>query len=127
MNFFAPRPSPSPSVSRPTINDILALRPDVLRWARRRGLCLDAEDLAQEALFKATLEFHTFDPARGSLKGWLYTVTLRSCSLYQRRDQRDALKKAFDRDVTDVIPFLGPPPDHEVMCRLMFATTLHAL
>jgi RNA polymerase sigma-70 factor (ECF subfamily) len=35
---------------------------------------LEAEDLAQEALLKAVRNLHRFDPAKGSMDGWLWRI-----------------------------------------------------
>jgi len=49
----------------------------VFRFARM--LChnpADSEDLAQEALLKAMRSLHRFDPSRGSLDTWLWTIVM---------------------------------------------------
>jgi RNA polymerase sigma-70 factor (ECF subfamily) len=49
----------------------------VFRFARM--LChnpADSEDLAQEALLKAMRGLHRFDPRRGSLDTWLWTIVM---------------------------------------------------
>lgn len=48
---------------------------DVCRFAALMSASpADAEDLAQEALFKAVRGLHGFDPARGSVSGWLWRI-----------------------------------------------------
>ena len=51
--------------------------PRVFRFARM--LChsaADSEDLAQEALLKAMRSLYRFDPSRGSLDAWLWSIVM---------------------------------------------------
>src|SRR5205085_2607216 len=66
--------------------------PLIFAFGRRRGLQdADAADLAQDVLARVCQAVRTleYDPARGSFRSWLYTVT-RNCFLtfVQRRGRQ---------------------------------------
>lgn len=45
----------------------------------------DAEDVMQEALVYAFRNLHRYDPARGAVRTWLYTITVSRCRNARRR------------------------------------------
>ncbi|HVO42402.1 MAG TPA: RNA polymerase sigma factor [Aggregatilineales bacterium] len=45
----------------------------------------DAEDVTQEAMVYAFRNLHRYDPARGTLRTWLYTITVSRCRNARRR------------------------------------------
>jgi RNA polymerase sigma-70 factor (ECF subfamily) len=62
--------------------------PLLLRWTRLAGLPeADAADLVQDVfvVLAAELPDFKYDPARGSFRGWLKTVTVNKCREQQRR------------------------------------------
>ena len=45
----------------------------------------DAEDVTQEAMVYAFRNLHHYDPARGAIRTWLYTITVSRCRNARRR------------------------------------------
>ncbi len=45
----------------------------------------DAEDVAQEVMVYVFRNLHRYDPARGALRTWLYTITVSRCRNARRR------------------------------------------
>ncbi|WP_110815560.1 sigma-70 family RNA polymerase sigma factor [Pseudoroseicyclus aestuarii] len=74
------------------------------RMLRRADL---AEDAVQETLVLIWRRAHQFDPARGSAKGWVYTILRNRCLTLLRREDREvatqpaAFDSAEDRIVLD--------------------------
>jgi RNA polymerase sigma-70 factor (ECF subfamily) len=54
----------------------------VLRIVRNTA---DAEDVTQDTFLKAMMALPTFDPSRGSMVGWLYTIAVRTAINHTRR------------------------------------------
>lgn len=53
----------------------------------------DAEDVVQEAFIRAYNSFHNFNPKKGALGAWFYTILIRSFNAFQRRDYAYAREK----------------------------------
>src|SRR5438552_734161 len=45
----------------------------------------DAEDVVQEAMVYIFRNLHRYEPARGALRTWLYTITVSRCRNARRR------------------------------------------
>jgi RNA polymerase sigma-70 factor (ECF subfamily) len=66
--------------------------PLLVSVSRRSGLSeADAEDVAQDVLAMVARQMHGFqyDPARGSFKAWLLTLTRRRIARHWRRGEKD--------------------------------------
>ncbi len=75
----------------------------VYSFCRRRLDAETARDITQEVFVSAWRSHHRFDPARGSLRGWLMAITKnRVVDLYRHRSRRPQTVSAFDGE---------PPPD----------------
>jgi RNA polymerase sigma-70 factor (ECF subfamily) len=74
---------------RAFVNDVLALRPALMGFARRLcGQEADAEDLVQDTILRALAAQHHF--AEGTnLKAWLFTILRNSFNTRWRRSQRE--------------------------------------
>jgi len=72
------------------------------RMLRRADL---AEDAVQETLVLVWRRAHQFDPARGSAKGWVYTILRNRCLTLLRREDREIATEpeAFDREADGVV------------------------
>lgn len=72
------------------------------RMLRRPDL---AEDAVQETLVLVWRRAHQFDPARGSAKGWIYTILRNRCLTLLRREDREVATEpdAFDRDADSTV------------------------
>lgn len=72
------------------------------RMLRRVDL---AEDAVQETLVLIWRRAHQFDPARGSAKGWVYTILRNRCLTLLRREDREVATEpeAFDRVVDGAV------------------------
>ena len=75
-----------------------------LRMLRRRDL---AEDAVQDCLVKVWRKASQFDPARGSARGWLYTILRNRCLTMMRQESREiatedeTLQRTRDEDVVE--------------------------
>ncbi|WP_261398345.1 sigma-70 family RNA polymerase sigma factor [Maritimibacter alkaliphilus] len=69
------------------------------RMLRRSDL---AEDAVQDALVLVWRRAGQFDPARGSAKGWLYTILRNRCLTMLRSEEREVTSDAADVDLTPV-------------------------
>ncbi|ACM03065.1 sigma-70 family RNA polymerase sigma factor [Cereibacter sphaeroides] len=69
------------------------------RMLRRSDL---AEDAVQDALVLVWRRAGQFDPARGSARGWLYTILRNRCLTMLRREDREVTTDAADVDTTPV-------------------------
>ncbi len=68
-----------------------ALAPRVKSTLRKRGLDREAaEDVMQDVLLSIWIKAGLFDPARGSLMGWVYTIT-RNASIDRARRQKPSV------------------------------------
>ena len=75
----------------------------IYSFCRRRVDAESARDLTQEVFVSAWRSHHRFDPARGSLRGWLMTIAKnRVIDLYRHQSRRPQTVSAFDGE---------PPPD----------------
>ncbi len=87
--------------------------PLVYRYARRRGLQdADAADLTQDVLRTVTRSIKRFeyDPARGTFRGWLMSVTrTRLCDFLARRQASGS----GDTKVVQLLQQLPAPQDEE--------------
>jgi len=66
----------------------------------------DAEDVVQEALVYAFRNLHRYDPARGSVRTWLYTITISRCRNARRRKwlPTTALSQLLNLGVEPTVP-----------------------
>jgi RNA polymerase sigma-70 factor (ECF subfamily) len=101
--------------------------PKIYGWCRQRGLQeADCQDVSQEVLTKLLRKLPTFayDPARGTFRGWLRTVTLHALDDYLQAHRRpgagsgdpaalEALKSAEAR--ADLLQSLREAFDHELL------------
>jgi len=82
--------------------------PSVCRFAAMTArTAADADDLAQEALFRAVRSLRSFDPARGSLEAWLWRIVANAAKDSARRRQRaldliTSLRLASSRETESV-------------------------
>jgi RNA polymerase sigma-70 factor (ECF subfamily) len=101
--------------------------PKIHDWCRRRGVQeADAQDVSQEVL--ATLvrklpEF-AYDPAKGTFRGWLRTVTLNALSHYLQAQRRPGQASGHPADLDalasveaheDLLHHLRESFDHELL------------
>lgn len=79
--------------------------PVLFSYCRKRGLSYeDASDLTQEvcrSVVKAMPGF-VYDPARGSFRGWLYTLLRRGISRHCAKRARDPLNRSEGVDTMDL-------------------------
>ena len=80
---------------------------ELTAFLRRRlplGAQDDAEDLAETALYKAASQAHTFDPARGAFRPWLYAIAtnLRRDLIRSWARRLERLWTASPRDCAEV-------------------------
>ncbi|WP_260728214.1 RNA polymerase subunit sigma-70 [Dactylosporangium roseum] len=82
---------------------------------RMLGSAFDAEDAVQETLLRAWRNAGRFDPARASLKTWLFTIATNVCLDALRSARRRALPLDLDPGAFgETLPddaFVGPVPD----------------
>ncbi len=76
---------------------------------RMLGAALEAEDAVQETFLRAWRG--TFDPDRGSLKTWLYSIATNVCLDMLRGAQRRAIAMDLAEPVTPGTPLGVPLPD----------------
>jgi RNA polymerase sigma-70 factor, ECF subfamily len=76
---------------------------------RMLGAALEAEDAVQETFLKAWR--NRFDPDRGSLKSWLYTIATNVCLDMLRSSQRRALVMDLAAPTVAGTPLGEPLPD----------------
>lgn len=75
----------------------------VYSFCRRRVDTESARDVTQEVFVSAWRSHQRFDPARGSLRGWLMTIAKnRVIDLYRHQSRRPLTVSAYDGE---------PPPD----------------
>jgi RNA polymerase sigma-70 factor (ECF subfamily) len=101
--------------------------PKIYGWCRQRGLQeADCQDVSQEVLTKLLRKLPTFayDPARGTFRGWLRTLTLHALDDYLQARRRpgagsgdpaalEALQSAEARE--DLLHSLREAFDHELL------------
>lgn len=120
-----PRPAATPPVTRA---DLFALRPVVLEWLRRwRSNLHDREDLAQEIMISAHGTFDNFNPEKGSLRAWLYVITIREAYAWVRRDVRKRNNGILDPGEAALVPYRGPSPEDALTSRIALLVMLHLL
>lgn len=69
----------------------------VYSFCRRRLDAETARDVTQEVFVSAWRSHHRYDPARGSLRGWLMSITKnRVVDVYRHRSRRPQTVSAFD-------------------------------
>ncbi|GAA2637804.1 RNA polymerase subunit sigma-70 [Paractinoplanes durhamensis] len=84
---------------------LAALRPELVGFAYRMlGSPFEAEDAAQETMLRAWKHGGDYDPARGSVRTWVYRIATNVCLDMLRSAQRRA--RAVDFEATMV---LGAP------------------
>ncbi|HVK70757.1 MAG TPA: sigma-70 family RNA polymerase sigma factor, partial [Polyangium sp.] len=109
-----PASCPSPPTVRPDelLPQLLALRPDILRWLRSwTRVDADREDICQEVLRVCTRRLDTFDPVRGELRTWVYLHTARVAVRLVRRLRLQAGAFSPDEGASDLIPSSDPSPE----------------
>ncbi|GIM93413.1 RNA polymerase subunit sigma-70 [Paractinoplanes toevensis] len=119
---------------------LAALRPELVGFAYRMlGSPYEAEDAAQEALLRAWKHGGDYDPARGSLRTWVYRIATNVCLDMLRSARRRARPVDFEADLTLgtplpettwVLPILGDPAETAVRrdsVRLAFVAALQHL
>ena len=102
--------SPSePQIGAVTAEELCRMyAPSVCRFAAMTArTAADADDLAQEALFRAVRSLRSFDPARGSLEAWLWRIVANAAKDSARRRQRaldliTSLRLASSRETESV-------------------------
>ncbi len=98
------------------------MRRELLAYCYRMlGSVQDAEDLLQETLLRAWLAYDRYDPARSSLRTWLYRIATNAClTALQQRNRRplpSGLGTPASEDprapmvLGDEVPWLQPFPD----------------
>lgn len=83
-----------------------------LRVVRDPGM---AEDVAQEALVEAWRKAPSFDPARGSAKAWIYTITHRRAVDRVRREQRQREQSAAEAAMVGPVGGVTEAPEVAVV------------
>jgi RNA polymerase sigma-70 factor (ECF subfamily) len=76
---------------------------------RMLGSMHDAEDLVQETYLRAWRAFGGYDPARASLRTWLYRIATNACLTALEQRSRRALPSDLSAATTD--PRTDPGPD----------------
>jgi RNA polymerase sigma factor (sigma-70 family) len=66
------------------------------------------EDIAQNAVLKAFLQFEKFDSSKGSFTNWLLTITKNLCYDFSKRKEKSFLKKEDTSLFSEIADF-----DHE--------------
>ncbi len=113
-----PLPCPPPPTVRPDelLPQLLALRPDILRWLRRwTHVDADREDICQEVLRVCTRRLPTFDPARAELRTWVYLHAARVAVRLVRRLRLQSGAFSPDEGASDLIPSSDPSPESAVI------------
>lgn len=85
---------------------------DVYRYLARRVPASVAEDLASETFVQAATRAHTFDPARGVLRGWIFGIASNLLSRHYRDEER--AYRAFARTGVDPLTDAGAETDRAV-------------
>jgi RNA polymerase sigma-70 factor (ECF subfamily) len=74
----------------PGPQDVASRRPFVVHWLHSLGVPAgDIDDVAQEVLCNAIKSLPSFDPAKGKLEGWLYTIIAREAAQYHAATARE--------------------------------------
>ena len=92
MTYLSPCPPEAGAASPPGFEqDVLALQPALLAFARRLGRQeSDAEDLVQDTILKALAAQHSFTPGT-NLKAWLFTILRNAFNSRWRRSCREVV------------------------------------
>ena len=77
-------------------------------WLERNRT--EAEDLVQETLMQALQSFHRFTPGT-NCRAWLVSILQHIRSNRRRKQGRVVIDSSVD-EVTNVVPFVPPIPDH---------------
>jgi RNA polymerase sigma-70 factor (ECF subfamily) len=97
--------------------------PSVCRFAAMiAGSSTDADDLAQDALFRAVRAVHSYDAARGTAEAWLWRIVVNAARDSARR--RERARDLFER-LTFAAPHESESVEDAVFARLRDAD-LHA-
>jgi RNA polymerase sigma-70 factor, ECF subfamily len=124
--------------------ELATMRGELVGFAYRMlGSPFEAEDAAQETLLRAWRNGGSYDPARASLRTWVYRIATNVCIDMLRSAQRRALATDFAStagpggelgrplpESTWVLPMLGDPPaeaERRETIRLAFVAALQHL
>lgn len=124
--------------------ELTTMRPELVGFAYRMlGSPFEAEDAAQETLLRAWRHGESFDPARASLRTWVYRIATNVCLDMLRSARRRARATDFTSTATPdgdfgpplpestwVLPLLGDPPaeaERRETIRLAFVAALQHL
>lgn len=103
--------------------------PAVLRVARATlGNGPDVDDVVQDAFVSAWQSRHTFNPDKGSLLGWLLTITRhRAIDSVRVRVRHEELSRRAQRAAETTPPESRTPPPERVVDRLVVLDELAGL
>jgi RNA polymerase sigma-70 factor (ECF subfamily) len=92
-------------VPTPTADDLEALRPPLTAYCYRLlGSAADTDDAVQETIIRAHTQRERYDPARGTLRAWMFRISTNICLDLLRGTRRRAL-------CVDLGPAAVPGPD----------------
>ncbi len=83
----------------PTVEEIVAFRPQLLRLARGRRWAGDVDDMVQETLAWACAERDSYNPAKGTVGAWLWgmLITVRREHIDRRRAENPKIPEGVSK------------------------------